>query len=69
MKNTLRLYEAKRFENKGLDKTVSFIHDIFFTPFSSAIGTSFVAFYAGTMMLLVAFSTEGTMTYVSDLVG
>lgn len=67
MQHKLRLYEAKRFEGKGLDKTVGFVHDVFFTPFSSAVGTSFVSFFAGTMMVVLTLSTQDTLSYMSVL--
>lgn len=68
MSNTLRLLEAKSFEGTELDKLVGFVHDVFYSPIHSAIGTSFVSFVGISMVLVVAFSTQDTLGYMSVLV-
>ena len=68
MKNSLRMFEAKKFENKPLDKAISFVHDVFFTPVLPAIGTSFVSFVGASLILFATFITYDTLQYMNFLV-
>lgn len=67
MANTLRMFEAKNFENTQFDKLVSFVHDVFHKPFHSAIGNSFAAFAGAAFMLMIAVQTSDTLSYMSSL--
>lgn len=67
MAQKLRLLEAAKFEGTEFDWLVHFVHDVFHTPIHSAIGNSFVSFVAATMMVVITFSTQDTLAYMSLL--
>lgn len=67
MAEKLRLFKASNFEGTDFDHLVHFVHDIFHTPFHSAIGTSFTAFVAAAFMLVIAQQAGATLAYMSSL--
>ncbi len=67
MVQKLRVFKASDFEGTRFDGLVHFVHDIFHTPFQSAIGTSFTAFVAAGFMVVMAVQTSDTINYMSNL--
>lgn len=67
MAEKLRLFKASNFEGTDFDNLVHFVHDIFHTPFHSAIGTSFTAFVAAAFMVVMAQQANFTVSYISSL--
>lgn len=67
MVQKLRVFKASDFEGTRFDNLVYFVHDIFHTPFHSAIGNSFTAFVAASFMLMIAVQADNTINYMSSL--
>ncbi len=65
MVQKLRVFKASDFEGTRFDNLVHFVHDIFHTPFQSAIGTSFTAFVAAGFMVIMAEQANATANYIS----